>query len=519
MNHLTNPPESRRPILGFDIGGTKTAVVLGTHTANILLRREFPTNAHLPFDKTFEQIVRNSNSLLEEAEQLGYPKPVSISVSIGGPLDIERGIIYAPIHLPNWDDVPLKELLTKIYGLPVHIEHDGNAGALAELYFGAGKGCRNIIFLTMGTGLGAGIIFNGQIYRGTSDCAGEVGFIRINREENAGASWEGSWESYCSAAGLVRLAQMRFPQIWNQDTKAREIIKMALEGDSNACALVAESGSWLGKGLADLVNILNPERIIIGTLGVVLGELLLDPARQEMKQNAIPRAAKVCEIVSSQLGQHIGDVAALMAVINSLKIQNSNYIHNEPNFTVVKSALQAGIDIRQKTIFRLIPLIHQAAEEIINVFLRGGKVLLCGNGGSAATAQHLAGELCGRYLKERKPLPAIALTADSSVITCIGNDYQYEEIFSRQITALAQPNDLLIAFTTSGKSSNVINAIKTAKLQGVHTTVLTGENGLIGLDADLILPVPSTITARIQEEHDAIIHAICDLVDLAFTEL
>jgi D-sedoheptulose 7-phosphate isomerase len=122
-------------------------------------------------------------------------------------------------------------------------------------------------------------------------------------------------------------------------------------------------------------------------------------------------------------------------------------------------------------------------------------------------------------LIDRKPLPAIALTADSSVITCIGNDYQYEDIFSRQITALGQPDDLLIAFTTSGKSSNIIKAINTANLQGVQTVVLTGENGLHGLDADLILPVPSVITARIQEEHDAIIHAICDLVDLSFGEL
>ena len=163
MNHLTNPTVANHIILGFDIGGTKTAVVLGTDTADILLRREFPTNAHLPFDATFEQIVNHANILLEEAKQYGYPKPEAISVSVGGPLDIERGIIYAPIHLPNWDDVPIKELLVNIYDLPVYVEHDGNAGALAELYYGAGKGFRNIIFLTMGTGLGAGIIFNGLV--------------------------------------------------------------------------------------------------------------------------------------------------------------------------------------------------------------------------------------------------------------------------------------------------------------------------------------------------------------------
>jgi D-sedoheptulose 7-phosphate isomerase len=248
----------------------------------------------------------------------------------------------------------------------------------------------------------------------------------------------------------------------------------------------------------------------------VLGDLLLDPARRTMEANAISRAAQACEIVPSKLGQKIGDVAALMAAIHSLK-PNSNYGRDQ-NFQVMKSALQAGIDVRLKTISTLIPLINQAGEKIINVFQQGGKVLLCGNGGSAATAQHLAGELCGRYLAERKPLAAIALTADSSVITCIGNDYQYEDIFSRQITALGQQNDLLIAFSTSGRSSNILKAIRTAKEQGVQTIVLTGENGLDGTDADLILPVPSAITARIQEEHDAMIHVICDLIDIAFAE-
>jgi len=185
---------------------------------------------------------------------------------------------------------------------------------------------------------------------------------------------------------------------------------------------------------------------------------------------------------------------------------------------VVESALQAGIDVRLKTISILPPLISQAAEQIIEVLREGGKVLLCGNGGSAATAQHLAGELCGRYLVERRPLAAIALTADSSVLTCIGNDYEYQDIFSRQVNALGQPDDILIAFTTSGKSPNVIKAISTAKEQGLWTLALTGEKGLQGSIPDFVLAVPSNITARIQEEHDAIIHAICDLIDINFSE-
>lgn len=505
-------------ILGFDIGGTKTAVVLGSFDADILLRRVFPTNANLPFEATFEQIIRQTNTLIEEAKAFGYPQPEFISVSVGGPLDIDEGIIYAPIHLPNWDNIHLKDLLSDIYKIPVYVEHDGNAGALAEYYFGAGQGYQNIIFLTMGTGLGAGIILDGQIYRGTNDCAGEVGFIRMDRYGSYGTTWEGSWESFCSAAGITRLAKKRFPEVWDEHTTAREIVEKSLQGDPQANEIISESGSWLGRGLATLVNILNPERIIIGTLGVVLGDLLLEPARQRMKMDAIPRAAEVCEIVPSQLGEQIGDAAALMAVIHARKIQG-NIHHFDPGLQNVVSALQAGIEVRLKSISTLPHHIKQAAEQIIATLLKGNKLLLCGNGGSAATAQHFAGELCGRYLVERRPLAAVALTADSSVITCIGNDYSYQDIFSRQVMALGQPGDILIAFTTSGKSQNVIKAIDTAKEQGLSTIAMTGEDGLQECTTDYLMAVPSKTTARIQEEHDAIIHAICDLIDISFSNI
>lgn len=192
-------------------------------------------------------------------------------------------------------------------------------------------------------------------------------------------------------------------------------------------------------------------------------------------------------------------------------------IGDNPHSQIVKAALQSGIDVRQKTISTLVPQISEAAEEVIKVLLEGGKVLLCGNGGSAAAAQHLAGELCGRFLAERKPLAAIALPADSSILTCIGNDYGYQDIFSRQVIALGKPGDVLIAFSTSGKSPNILKSIEIAKKQGLSTIAFTGEEGLLEAEADHVLAVPSNNTARIQEEHEAIIHAICDLVDLSFS--
>ena len=150
---------------------------------------------------------------------------------------------------------------------------------------------------------------------------------------------------------------------------------------------------------------------------------------------------------------------------------------------------------------------------ILQVYNQGGKVLIFGNGGSAASSQHLTGELLGRFKAERSPLPALALTADSMVLTCIGNDYAFDQIFARQVRALAQPGDLVIGLTTSGRSANVLEGLRAGRKCGALTIALTGEAGLAEPVADHVLAIPTQPTANIQEEHDAIIHAWCEVID------
>lgn len=149
--------------------------------------------------------------------------------------------------------------------------------------------------------------------------------------------------------------------------------------------------------------------------------------------------------------------------------------------------------------------------------LAGARLLVCGNGGSAAESQHFATELVGRYRLERRPLPAIALPADGTLLTCISNDYSADEIFARQVIGLGRPGDLLVGLSTSGNSKNVIAAVQAAKRQGLHTLALLGKDGgqLAG-QADREWIVPSSLTARIQEVHLLFIHAVCDYVDAAF---
>jgi D-sedoheptulose 7-phosphate isomerase len=178
---------------------------------------------------------------------------------------------------------------------------------------------------------------------------------------------------------------------------------------------------------------------------------------------------------------------------------------------------QDSIAVKQQSLEVLIEPIHRAGEAMVNSLLKNGKILSCGNGGSAGDAQHFSAELLNRFEKERPGLPAMALTTDSSTLTAIANDYSYEEIFSKQVSALGQAGDVLLAISTSGNSANVAAAMKAAQEREMLTIVLSGNDGgtMAGLlgEQDIEIRVPSNRTARIQEVHLVVIHCLCDFID------
>jgi glucokinase len=308
--------DATQTILGLDIGGTKTAIVEGTREAEILQRTVFATEAARPFDDVFPRIVQHATAMLAQS-RASARRVTAVSVSIGGPLCIGDGVLLDPPHLPGWHDVRLKERLSQAFPhLPVFIEHDGNAGALAEFHFGAGRGragLRHMIFLTFGTGLGAGLILNGQVLHGATDTAGEVGHLRLAWEGPVGFGKAGSWEGFASGKGLVGLAHRMFPARWSGATPIRDVVESMLADDAEALAVAAEAGAWMGRGMALLVDTLNPQLIVLGSLAVVLGDRVLAPARRALAEEALPQAVAACEITPAQLGAGIGDVAALMA--------------------------------------------------------------------------------------------------------------------------------------------------------------------------------------------------------------
>lgn len=180
----------------------------------------------------------------------------------------------------------------------------------------------------------------------------------------------------------------------------------------------------------------------------------------------------------------------------------------------VTEEFEASIDLKRRTLNSQASVIAAIAQLIVETFQRGGKVLLCGNGGSAADAQHIAAELVSRFRRERRGLPAIALTTDTSILTAIGNDYGYERVFARQVEALGRSGDTVVGISTSGTSASVIAAMRAARDGGMTTVGLTGASGGLLVDyVDVCLRVPSQNTARIQEVHITVAHAICEIVE------
>lgn len=321
-------------ILGLDVGGTKTAAVVATPHGEIVERCEVATRPDEGFEASFARVREVGDEALRRAHEAGR-RVTHIGVSIGGPLDVDRGIIYSPPNLPGWDAVPLKELLEAHFGLPVVVEHDGMAGALAEHRFGAGRGVKHLVFLTLGTGLGAGLILDGKPYRGASGAAGSVGHVRMAADGPVAWGKAGSWEAFSSGTGIGRLARWRYPEQFPEGVTAKDVAARAVEhGDPAAQAVLREAGEYLGKGLAMLVDILSPEMIVLGSLAVRLGDHLLGPALQVLAREAEPSALAAVRVVPSELGERIGDLAPIAGLLARLERECETYARSDSRLSV-----------------------------------------------------------------------------------------------------------------------------------------------------------------------------------------
>lgn len=327
--------------IGLDIGGTKCATTIGTQIGEVLHKSVFKTdNAEAPqgvlskFCLEIEAICRQAN--------VTHSDVMAIGISCGGPLDSKKGLICTPPNLPLWDKVEIVRLFEEKFSIPTFLQNDANACAIAEWRFGAGKGTTDMIFLTFGTGMGAGLILDGRLYCGKTDLAGEVGHISLTQDGPEGYGKKGSFEGYCSGAGIRKIAievirkrlaegkAQGFAQVLAvpEDVTAKDVCIAAEQHDKVALEIIEISAKQLGCALALLIDILNPEMIVIGSVFARSEQLFRKTMQQYIDKNALPLAKKICKVVPAKLieNEQLGDIAALTVGIEGLKNSNRGVI-------------------------------------------------------------------------------------------------------------------------------------------------------------------------------------------------
>lgn len=317
---------SKKHLLGVDIGGTKCAVTYGCGSdgsLDILDKERFATTS---CQETIANLIQALHTVMQR-NGLSAGDVYGMGISCGGPLDSKTGVVMSPPNLPGWDNIPIVKLLSEATGVRACLHNDANACALAEWTFGAGRGTRNMAFLTFGTGLGAGLILDGKLYAGTNDNAGELGHIRLAPFGPVGYGKAGSFEGFCSGGGIRQLAQSAIKErlqmggsvAWCPDVEAvtaKDVAEAMAAGDPLATEIFTTSARYLGIGLSVLIDIINPEKIVIGSIYTRNEEMMRPIMWEVIRKEALPLAAKVCEVVPAALGEAIGDYAALSIAYN-----------------------------------------------------------------------------------------------------------------------------------------------------------------------------------------------------------
>lgn len=313
-------------LLGIDIGGTKSAVTLGRKSSQGILTiidKKILITVGPVYDM-IELLFAAAENLMN-VHAIKFDQLTGIGISCGGPLSSKRGMILSPPNLPGWDNIPIVELTEKRFGRRTILQNDANACAVAEWKYGAGKGYNNLIFLTFGTGMGAGLILDGKLYSGTSDLAGEVGHLRLAEMGPVGFGKAGSFEGFCSGGGIAQLAQIKVRQEIQMGRKvsfcsslhelpgitAKAVAEAAYSGDETAKDIFKTCGFYLGRALSLLIDILNPEIIILGSIYGRSRDLIHPYMEDVIKAEAIYDSQSICKIVPAGLEENIGDYAAL----------------------------------------------------------------------------------------------------------------------------------------------------------------------------------------------------------------
>jgi len=310
--------------IGIDLGGTKIFTGLINAAGEIIAQDYRKTKAKRGPDVVVSRLIDSARQVMQNA---GVPAGEVQAVGIGapGPVDPAEGVVISPPNLPGWNRVPLQDLIETTLGIPTFLENDANAAALGEHRFGAGRGSKDMIYITVSTGIGGGFILNGELYHGADGVAAEVGHTTIiPNGPHCGCGNRGCLEAVASGTAIARegreLLLRNVPTLIAElaegdpeAVSAKLVAQAARQGDSEAQEIINEAMSYLGVGVANLVNLLNPELVVIGGSLTKMGETLFDPVRRAVKRRAFPIAAQRVRIVPAELGDRVGALGAAAA--------------------------------------------------------------------------------------------------------------------------------------------------------------------------------------------------------------
>ncbi|MBN1942283.1 MAG: ROK family protein [Phycisphaerae bacterium] len=293
-------------ILGWDVGGTTCAAVAATRGGDIIAREAWASQVHRGPEAMLADFLHHARRLREP-----YPAIDAVGVSIGGPLNAKTGVILSPPHLPDWDNVPLRDRLTNELHLPVVVEHDAAACLLAEVLWGAAKDCTHAAYLTCGTGFGAGLLIGGRIVYGPEGQSPELGHVRLAADGPDMYSKPGCAESFCSGEGIGKLAHWMFPRTFPQATDTKTLHDLVKQGGAEAKAVLAESARRTGQACSILADLFAPRVIVLGSLARYFGESWVHQVREAMNIEALPIHAAHTKIVPAALGEQLQDLSAV----------------------------------------------------------------------------------------------------------------------------------------------------------------------------------------------------------------
>ncbi|MFN2350710.1 MAG: ROK family protein [Kiritimatiellia bacterium] len=318
------------PLLGIDIGGTKISVCLGNNKGTIRKAKRIPVaDIANSYTDGLNAIIKLCKDLLK-SENVAPTELAAIGISAPGPLDTRRGLLLAPTNLKRWGHAPIVADLQRHFQCPTRMQNDANACALAEFRFGCGRRVQNLVYLTVSTGMGGGIICNGSLVKGDTDTAGEVGHMVLNPDgPPCACGQKGCFEAYCGGLSVARRVQLKIVEekihtaILDKAGGAVDniafpaILEALREGDHLAREVWEEFIMRLAQGIGIIIMTLNPEMIVLGTIAIHADDLLMIPLQECLQRFAWTAPHRACRIVTSQLGTSIGDYSALAVAMDS----------------------------------------------------------------------------------------------------------------------------------------------------------------------------------------------------------